>query len=368
MKLCDLLLLSNLPFFTPGLKSPHGFSPAQALPQAQLPPRPGPLARRHHSPRRAARTNMAPRRLPPPPLPPPPGPRRPVGAATHRPAATLPLIPFAPSPPRPKGAALTARGPAAGPGSGAGPGYPGRGRTYPAAAPRIAAAAEPAAAPAPAAAPGPGRPPAASCPRCRRLRALGCFAGPVPPHPPRGVEGGRGGRKAAAPRPLSPPRPRGPPRRCPRRGPFPPSAEEPLPAKPSLFFLFFFNVFFFSLPWHNPFPSPGRRLCPGRASGSADKGRFCQQQPALSPGGEWREGLLMIPGIDWAVTAVPAGPCPLRRAALQAPAAGLPEVGRWVPQRCENLCNCTPTRPWYLKLSNAFSLQAFTTLQVNYET
>lgn len=267
MKLCDLLLLSNLPFFTPGLKSPHGFSPAQALPQARLPPRPGPLAHRHHSPRRAARTDMAPRGLPPPLLPPPPGPRRPVGATTHRPAATLPLIPFAPSPPRPKGAALTARGPAAGPGSGAGPGYPGRGRTYPAAAPRTAAAAEPAAAPAPAAAPGPGRPPAASCPRCcRRLRAPGCCAGPVPPHPLRGVEGGRGGRKAAAPRPLSPPRPRGPPRRCPRRGPFPPSAEEPLPAKPSLFFLFFFLMCFFSL-------SPGTTPFLPQAAASAPAGR-----------------------------------------------------------------------------------------------
>lgn len=42
MTLYHLFLLGDRPFFTPALKSPHGFSPTQALPQARLPPSPLP--------------------------------------------------------------------------------------------------------------------------------------------------------------------------------------------------------------------------------------------------------------------------------------------------------------------------------------
>lgn len=67
--------------------------------------------------------------------------------------------------------------------------------------------------------------------------------------------------------------------------PFRPSNEEPLPAKPSL-----------SPPppsLAQPLPSTGHRLCPSRASGSADKGCRALQRPAFSEGGARRgEGYL----------------------------------------------------------------------------
>lgn len=251
-------------------------------------------------------------RLPPP----PPALRRPAGAGAQRqsrspPAAAAAPAPLAPRPPPPSRlprlrafAALTApppsrprrRRPGRAERSGAGPRDPGRDGTYPAAAPRTAAAPAATAG----AAPAPGRPPG-SCPR-RRLRDPGCCAAPLPPHPPRGVQGGRGGRgegerprppgrgRRAAPSACLPAgrgHPRAaliaadalaPPRLSPQRGPFPPSAEEPLPAKPSLFSSFFF---FSPFPGTTPFlpqdtaSAPARRVaeliravaaCSGRPS------------------------------------------------------------------------------------------------------
>lgn len=151
------------------------------------------------------------------------------------------------------------------------------GRTHPA-APLPAAA--PAAAAAAAAAPGPGRAPR-SC--SRRLSAPRCRAAPAPLHPPaarreRAAARGRVRRAvpSACPQPLS---------LCPGQAPFVPPTKSPCPQ----------NLLYSPPPpsLAQPLPSTGHRLCPSRASGSADKGCRALQRPAFSEGGARRgEGYL----------------------------------------------------------------------------